>query len=64
MATTGQQRSTTIPPTPGADAPMTILSGEDICQLLVEGMSTEVINHLLIPQEVADLATISTPMAL
>ena len=57
-------RSMTIPPTPGANAPMTVLSRSDIRQLSAEGMSTEAITHLLIPQEVAELASMSTPMTL
>ena len=56
--------STTIPPTPGADTPMTLLTGDDIRQLSAEGMSTEAITRLLVPQEVAELATTSTPMTL
>ena len=58
------ERSTTILPTPGADTPMTLLTGDDIRQLSAKGMSTEAITHLLVPQEVAELATTSTPMTL
>ena len=65
LATTmNRQHSTMIPPTPGADAPMTVLSGDDIRQLSAEGMSTDVITHLFVPHEIAKLATTLTPMAL
>ena len=43
---------------------MTVLSNTDIRQLSAEGMSMEAITHLLVPQEVADMATTSTPMVL
>ena len=43
---------------------MTVLSGSDIRQLSAEGMSTEAITRLLVPQEVAELASTSTPMTL
>lgn len=59
-----RERSTTIPPTPRASAPMKVLSGSDIRQLSAEGMSTEAITRLLIPREVADLASTTTPMSL
>ena len=56
--------STTVHPTPGADSPMTLLTGNDIQQLSAKGMSTEAITCLLVPQEVAELAISSTPMTL
>ena len=64
MAAPNCDRSTTIPPTPGASAPMTVLSGSDIRQLSAEGMSMEVITCHLVPQEVAKMASTSMPMAL
>jgi hypothetical protein len=54
----------TIPPTPGADTPMTLLMGNNICQSSAEGMSTEAITCLLIPQDIAELTIMSTSMIL
>jgi hypothetical protein len=58
------ERSMTIPPTPGADGPMTVLSSSNIRQLSANGMSTEAITRLLVPQEIANMVTMSTPMVL
>lgn len=46
-----------IPPTPCADTPMNILTGDDIRHLSDEGMSTEAITCLLVPTDVAAMAT-------
>jgi hypothetical protein len=43
---------------------MTVLSGSDIRQLSAEGMSTDAITRLLVPQEIAKMASMSTPMIL
>jgi hypothetical protein len=43
---------------------MTLLTGEDIRQLSAEGMSTDAITRLLVPQSIADLASTETPMTL
>ena len=59
-----RDRSTTIPPPSEATAPMTVLSGPEIRQLAADGMTTEAITRLLVPQEVADMATSTTPMSL
>ena len=55
-------RSTTIPPTLAADSPMNLLTSTDIRQLSAEGVSTEAITRLLVPPEVANMASASTPM--
>lgn len=57
-------RSTTIPPTPAMSSPMNVLTSTDIRQLSADGMSTEAITRLLVPQEIANMATAPTPMAL
>ena len=53
-------RSTTIPPTPAADAPMHLLTSTDIRKLSAKGVSTEAITRLLVPPEVANLASTSS----
>ena len=62
-ADTARARSTTIPPTPAANEPMTVLTSSDIHQLAAEGMSTDAITNLLVPQEVAEMASTFTPMS-
>ena len=56
--------STTIPPTPAADALMSVLTSTDIQQLSAEGLSADAITRLLVPQEVVDMASTSTPINL
>ena len=54
--------SITIPLTLAGGTPMHVLTSMDIRQLSTEGLSTEAITHLLVPQEVAEMASTSTPM--
>ena len=56
-----RQRSTTIPPSPGANGPMTVLSSAEIKQFSADGMAVDDITRLLVPPEVAALASASTP---
>ena len=58
-----RDKSTTIPPTLATDAPMHVLTSSDIRHLSAEGLSTEAITRLLVPQEVADMASTSAPMS-
>ena len=57
-------RSTTIPPTPATETPMNVLTSTDIRQLSAEGLSTEAITRLLVPQEVANMASTTAPMSI
>ena len=57
---TARQRSSTIPPTPAMGAPMTVLTSDQIKQFSAEGMAVDDITRLLVPPEVAALATTST----
>lgn len=45
-----------IPPTPSTDAPMNVLTREDIHNLSNNGMSTNDITRLLVPTDVATMA--------
>lgn len=55
------QCSTTILPTPSVDAPMTVLTREDIRCLSSKGMSTEAITCLLVPMDVTNMVTDPAP---
>ena len=55
-------RSSTIPPTPAAAGPMTVLSSDQIKRFSAEGMAVDDITRLLVPPEVAALASTSTPL--
>ena len=50
------QCSITIPLTPGTDVPMNVLTGDDICNLSKNGMSTEAITRLLVPIDITNMA--------
>ena len=43
---------------------MNVLTSTDIRQLSAEGLSTEAITCLLVPQEVANMASTTTPMSI
>ena len=55
-----RQRSSTIPPTPATGAPMTVLTSDQIKQFSADGMAVDDITRLLVPPEVAALASTST----
>ena len=57
---TARQCSSTIPPTPATGALMTVLTSDQIKQFSAEGMAVDNITCLLVPPEVAALATTST----
>ena len=56
-------RSTTIPPTPAADGPMTVLTSANIRQFSNDGMAVDDITRLLVPPKIAALASTSTTSA-
>jgi hypothetical protein len=61
---TNRGRSVTIPPTLATTQPMSVLTSTDIQQLSVDGVSADAITRLLVLQEVADMASSTTPMPL